>query len=313
MLSATLKRYCELRREETVRVWFAVAVAATVVAVAMLAAGCGGGAKPTGRLGVESGRGGTAGVWLMNTDGSQATRIVTGLQPSWSAQGGLVYMDRTTDGNLDLFALYGGVTERLTTEPANDGNPAWSPDGQQIAFASDPGGNQDVYVLQVASGQIRRLTEAPEVDLNPSWSPDGQKIAFVSQRDKDHEIYVMNADGSQQTRLTFDAERDDNPAWSPDGSKIAFNSFRTGQAQIWLMNPDGSDPQQLTDDRDDPSFGPVWSPDGEWIAFTRSVGGDQGVYTMRADGSKQRRVPHDSGYADEVYGWLPAASSGASP
>src|SRR5947208_1525327 len=104
---------------------------------------------------------------------------------------------------------------RLTNNPTTDRSPTWSPDGQRIAFASDPGFNFDIYAMNLDGSALTRLTNNSSIELEPSWSPDGQQIAFMSFRDGNHEIYVMNADGSAQTRLTNNPATDQEPAWSP--------------------------------------------------------------------------------------------------
>jgi Tol biopolymer transport system component len=90
-----------------------------------------------------------------------------------------------------------------------------SPDGSEIAFASDADGDFDVYVFTRATGAIRQLTNNAASDGQPVFSPDGSRIAFSTRRDGNWEIYVMNAaDGSAPTNLTNSAGSDDfEPDW----------------------------------------------------------------------------------------------------
>ena len=102
-----------------------------------------------------------------------------------------------------------------TNNPAGDTNPAWSPDGQQIAFTSNRDGNDEIYVMNAdGTGQLNR-TNNPAGDIQPAWSPDGQQIAFESNRDGNEEIYVMNADGTGQLNRTNNPASDENPDWQP--------------------------------------------------------------------------------------------------
>ena len=78
---------------------------------------------------------------------------------------------------------------------ADDGSPAWSPDGQKIMFSSKRDGNSEIYTMDTDGKNQHRLTDNSALDTSPAWSPDGQKIAFVSDRDGNCEIYVMDADG----------------------------------------------------------------------------------------------------------------------
>jgi TolB protein len=113
-----------------------------------------------------------------------------------------------------------GVT-KLTDNPASDSEPAWSPDGQKLAFTSDRDGDNEVYVMNAADGSgVTKLTDNPAFDSEPAWSPDGQKLAFTSDRDGldlgDFDVYVMNADGSGPVdRLTTSASGSRNPDWQP--------------------------------------------------------------------------------------------------
>jgi Tol biopolymer transport system component len=162
----------------------------------------------------------------------------------------------------------GSNQTRLTNNhPADDVQPAWSPDGKKIAFTSNRDGNFEIYVMNADGSNQVRLTNDPAFeDSLPAWAPDQTKIAFKKGNFSEAEIYVMNADGSNQMRLTNNAIPDTHPDWSPDGSKIAFVSgsgfYNT---HIWVMNADGSNPTEITvypaEFRD-----PDWSPDGTKIA-----------------------------------------------
>ncbi|MGZ4380967.1 MAG: TolB family protein [Gaiellaceae bacterium] len=93
--------------------------------------------------------------------------------------------------------------KRLTTNKGRDVNPVWSPDGKKLAFESDRSGNDEIYVMNLATLRVTNLTRNPARDSDPTWSPDGQSIAFASERDGNSEIYVMSAaTGGNQTRLT---------------------------------------------------------------------------------------------------------------
>src|SRR4029077_20999841 len=125
-------------------------------------------------------------------------------------------------------------------------DPAWSPDGQMIAFVGHPGLGEPIYVVRADGSGLRNLTPKPVgAYAAPAWSPDGRKIAFVSDRDGNSEIYVMNANGSGQRSLTRNPAYDADPAWSPDGRKIAFASNRDGNYGIYVMNADGSGQRRL--------------------------------------------------------------------
>jgi Tol biopolymer transport system component len=211
------------------------------------------------------------------------------------------------DGNFDVYVMSadGSGQTRLTTDPAADGDPAWSPDGQKIAFTSSRAGNaNDVYVMSADGSGQTRLTTDPAADGDPAWSPDGQKIAFTSSlAGNANDVYVMSADGSSQTRLTTDAAGDVAPAWSPDGQKIAFVSYRNGNVDVYVMKVDGSGQTRLTTDPADDIW-PAWSPDGNRITFASVRDGNYEVYAMSADGSGQTRLTSHAA-SDGVSAWSP--------
>jgi len=199
---------------------------------------------------------------------------------------GKIAFDSKRSGNLDIYTMNPdgtGVTQ-LTTNAADDGQPAWSPDGTQIAFHSMRDGHVQVYVMNADGSNQHRVSGGPTDDASPTWSPDGKQLAFDSDRLHNFQVFVVNADGMGEHNVTNSAADDSTPAWSPDGAKISFESNRGGGFDIWVMNADGSGAVNLTHGSGD-SLSSAWSPDGTKIAFDTNRSGNYDLWTMNPDGS----------------------------
>ena len=156
----------------------------------------------------------------------------------------------------------GSARTPITPDDFDNDKPAWSPDGQKIAFSSSHSSEtrQDIWTINADGTGQQQVTSIAGQDRDPTWSPDGSKIAFTTNWDGNSEIYVVNADGSGLHNITNNVEnQDDAPAWSPDGTKIAFNKeSANGRFGVWIMLADGSSPQQQTFGLFD--FFPDWQP-----------------------------------------------------
>lgn len=233
---------------------------------------------------------------------ADCTKAGAGAEASTSAigqsAGGRIAFSGEQANNADIYVMNadGSALTRLTTSPARDFDPTWSPDGAHIAFRTSRDGNDDIYVMNADGSCQTNVTRNSADDWSPAWSPDGTRIAFASffAGNRYTDIAIMNADGSGLTRLT--TASGEYPAWSPDGTRIAFASARTGNYEIYVMNADGSRQTNLTNN---PTYdmSPAWSPDGTRIAFDTErqpdrdgqvgIGPEFEIYVMNADGSGQ--------------------------
>ncbi|MGD2049489.1 MAG: hypothetical protein PVH03_08340 [Chloroflexota bacterium] len=206
--------------------------------------------------------------------------------PDPLGKGGSVAFTLRQNGNSDLFALSIGRSEpiRLTSHPADDRDPAWSPDGSRIAFSSRRDGNWEIYVLELKTGELRRLTNDVAFDAGPSWSPDGQWLVYESYRDNNLDLYILRADGSNEPiRLTEHPDRDFSPAWSPDGRHIAFASYRDGSKDIFVLALDEAFDEfaiNITNSPDRNEDHPSWDPQARYLAYFDVVDGLELVYAL---------------------------------
>ncbi len=204
---------------------------------------------------------------------------------SWIAY--ILKMDR--EDQIFIMKPDGTGKRQLTQTPGRKIAPAWSPDGTQITFESDAGGNWDLYRVGLDGNNPVRLLDSNSNNETPVWSPDGRRVAFESERDGNWEIYVMDADGSNMKRLTHTPGADTNPAWSPDGEWLAFDTIEKGKGEIHIVRADGSGLRNMTNHPGD-DIGPQWSPDGTQIAFSSDRDGRYQIYIMGSGGDHLRQV-----------------------
>ncbi len=211
--------------------------------------------------------------------------VISFLLVTSTLQGKIVFTSyRDGNGEIYVMSSFGNNQTRLTNTDEADAAPAWSPNGQQIAFnrllLNRKGDlNEEVYVMDADGGNQINLTHHPAYDNFPDWSPDGTQIVFVSDRDSrgNPNIYVMDADGGNVTRITH--LKWAGPAmWSPDGLYIAFQASIDHQGlQIYVVDADGTNRWQVSKPLPELPNKAMnfegWSPDGTQILYQATIGG----------------------------------------
>jgi TolB protein len=202
---------------------------------------------------------------------------------------GLIILALDEGGNTHLFAYQpeeGGAEQplpltRLTFGPWDDINPAISPDGQTVAFASNRNGYWDIYLLDLGSGGITRLTDTLAYEASPAWSPDNKWLVYETYINANLEIKIQSVLTPDDTiQLTNSPAADFNPVWSPQGRQIAFVSNQSGEDEIWLADLDKSEEQRFQNISQNPNgkdTHPAWSPDGKSLVW---VGEQDGMRTL---------------------------------
>ncbi len=198
----------------------------------------------------------------------------------------------------------------LTESSGAEFFPQISPDGRSVVYASNEGGNWDLYLMDTESKTTRRLTEGSSVDdTEPSLSPDGTVIAFRSERDGGG-LFLYDLRSNEVRKLS---PLGHNPAWSPDASEIVCategivrpEDRYTASSQLWAIRIDNG-ARRLVYKGD--AVQPHWSPNGERIAFWASKSGQRDLYTVRARPRNGITPEPVALLADSAVDWNPVFS-----
>ncbi len=208
--------------------------------------------------------------------------------PNLSPDGKSLLYVANDGGDEDIFLLrVGGENAINLTEvfKSNDYDPAFSPDGERIAFGSDREGG-GLFVMGATGESPKKIASE---GAHPSWSPDGRKIVYSTERvinplsrSTIASLWVVEVASGEKKRIyEGDAAQ---PVWSPSGKRIAFFAVNEGQRDLGTTPADGG---TLTSVTNDPAadWDPFWSPDDRWLYFFSDRRGGPDLWRISVDGA----------------------------
>jgi TolB protein len=222
------------------------------------------------------------------------TRVSNGLIAFADAPGQRAGPQATQYAQIYTITPDGGDRKQFTTGKPGNFFPAWSPRGEQLAFASARDQKHAIWIIDSTGKDERFITSG----VLPAWSPDGKQLAITRPDTKGRpQIWIVGVDGRDEKQLTSEGSNH-CPTWSPAGDKIAYwSGDARGFGQVWVMRSDGTQKRQLTYPRKN-----EYTPDGSsanapaWL-FSEQIAYWAGrehrygqIWTMNTDGSNQKQL-----------------------
>lgn len=274
-------------------------------------------------------------IYLINSDGSGLTQLTHSesgaynYQPALSPDGTRVAFSSYQSGKSEISVVNsdGSGLRSVTLNPVSyDSEPAWSPDGNTLAYVRgfDPTidgiANFTSCVSEIYLVVVDDPNETSSTNLtrgmggtDPAWSRDGTRLAFASNQDGNFDIYIYTFETDKFDQLTQTVADEVEPAWSPTSQEIAYSSgyvrasFDCGFAHTGVVHPpyesgsdiyrmlaDGSDQRRVTETEN--NFEPTWSPDGTSLAFVSFRTGQTEIYVLAPDRKGEYSITSTGGY-----------------
>ena len=243
--------------------------------------------------------------------------------PPWSSKEKIAFSlctekkaDDECSSDIYMMDHDGKNKSRLTNTKDDNKMPRWSKDGYKLAFMSDRGGKDKIYVMKFDKSSycrwgncwITRLTTTPNNSREqfPNWHPKNDTLIFQS-IDSSGTIKLATANFDSTTDFLHSTETSGVininppipgypkfPSWSPNGSRIAFVSEMNGEETIFIAKADGTESYPITKPDFDSTL-PVWAPNGRSIAFASNRDGDFDIYIVNPDGTDLKKITANIG------------------
>ncbi len=230
------------------------------------------------------------------------------LRPARAFPGRIVFQS-DMDGDAEIYLLTNRGVARLTDNDWSDEYPRWSPDGRRIAFAANPGGAYDIFVMNADGTGIARVTDGPHDEVEPAWAPDGTKLAYTEEIKrpfgKRDSLWLKDlATGRAERPAVAFADPAALAAFSPAAPFLAFTGKKAPGWDVFICDLETGASRPLT--AGGHACRPRFSPDGGLIAYvSHEADGKGDVWLMAPDGSGQRRLTVRDATSDYSPAWAP--------
>ena len=253
----------------------------------------------------SSNRGGATNIWFHPRAGGAPVRLTAGAGPdagpTIASDGTIAYINSRWRNTLNVHSLTGGASRTLATHSPFMWGPAFSPDGNEVAFSrSEVDGSWHIWSVPTTGGTPKRLTDTADGEVYSRFSRDGSFLVFHTWGTP-RRIGRVARSGGAPVMLAFGEASDAFPDVSPDGQRIAFTRTDQRAERIYVAPVSGGTPSLLTES---PGAVPRWSPDGTSIVFAANRGYYGGIFVVNADGRNRRRLTTSGGWPV----WLPGGT-----
>jgi len=269
--------------------------------------------SPDGRsIAYEGTVGDKSGLIAANADGSHAKFLSpiqgtnnplpsTGKSIAWSPDGKRIAF---------VNAVPGPETQDATGDPVVITRYLYKPDDSEGFTRFNDNRRLHIFVVDIASGQVRQLTHGDHYEHSIDWSPNGEEIAFISNREPNedqffnYDIFTLKVSDGSMRRLTSTESAEYRPRWSPDGKTIVYQATKRGltdlettmeDTHVWLINADGSDRREISSMIDNRQGAPAWSADGKAVLFTVQDRGNVRLFRLPVAGGTPEVIINDRG------------------